>query len=155
MGAASKWARGGRQTHLGTFNFWANPFLLIWDPFFMILRPRDPVVKPFQPISHSDFLPERIRVRIFRSLLADFFAPRPELSSLNRDFFDTGFVASSVRVPLSDSFLIGFRHCYCVSKTNAYATCAQLCCTSSFPCHHCHQDPSPGSNLPPRLVCMN
>ena len=67
---------------------------------------------------HSDFLPERILVRIFRRSLAD--------------FLDTGLVASSGRVPHSDSFLIGFRYCYCNFETNAYATCAQLCCTLFF-----------------------
>ena len=70
---------------------------------------------------HSDFLPERIRVRIFCRSLAD--------------FLDTGLVASSGRLPHSDSFLIGFRYCYCNFETNAYATCAQLCCTLVFFCN--------------------
>ena len=51
MGAASKWLKGDRQTNFGTLNFWANPFFGIWNPFFMILRPRTQRNHPLQPIS--------------------------------------------------------------------------------------------------------
>ena len=42
----SSWARGARQTHFGTFNFWSNPFFFDLGHLFHDFETSDPGCQP-------------------------------------------------------------------------------------------------------------